>query len=76
MGRFLNPDNSAFQIMFRHLLWNKDANTALKQIRDKKYPESLLHYTGKILLIGINYDKNNKTHQCVIEKYLKIDLVD
>lgn len=35
----------------------------------KKYPESLLQYTGDILLVGINYDKKSKAHQCIIEKF-------
>ena len=53
------------------LKWNKTADTALQQIKDKKYPESLLGYAGNILLVGINYDKEKKEHQCVIEKYQK-----
>ena len=50
------------------LKWNQDADTAIQQIREKKYPESLLGYTGDILLVGVNYDKKSKIHQCVIEK--------
>lgn len=53
------------------LKWNKDVKTALQQIKKKKYPESILNYTGDILLVGINYDKTSKEHQCVIEKYRK-----
>ena len=48
---------------------NKSAHTELQQIKDKKYPESLLQYTGNILLVGINYDKKSKAHECVIEEY-------
>ena len=33
------------------------------------YPDSVLHYTGDILLVAINYDKNSKKHQCLIEEY-------
>lgn len=51
------------------LKWNRNARTALAQIKDKKYPSSILNYTGDILLVGINYDKNSKEHQCMIEKY-------
>ena len=51
--------------------WNKDSATALQQIKDKQYPESILNYTGDILLVGINYDKGTKEHQCMIEKYEK-----
>lgn len=53
------------------LKWNKSAKTALQQIYEKEYPCSLLEYTGNILLVGINYDKKSKTHQCKIEEYQK-----
>lgn len=52
------------------LKWNKNVSTAIRQIKDKKYPASLVQYTGKILFVGINYDKKNKEHQCVIEKHV------
>ena len=50
------------------LKWNRNAHTALQQIEDKKYPSSVLNYTGDILLVGINYDKESKEHQCMIKK--------
>ena len=53
------------------LKWNKNAQTAMMQIKDKKYPSSILNYTDEILLVGINYDKNSKEHQCLTEKYEK-----
>lgn len=53
------------------LKWNKNAKTALQQIKDRNYPESLLQYTGNILIVGISYDKKSKLHQCNIEKYEK-----
>ncbi|MFR9074478.1 MAG: hypothetical protein ACLVJU_15615 [Blautia sp.] len=46
--------------MVVELKWNKSAQTALNQIADKKYPESLRQYTGEVLLVGINYDKKVK----------------
>jgi len=49
------------------LKWNKSADTAIKQIKNKKYPEVLRDYKGNILLIGINYCKKSKKHECVIE---------
>ena len=51
--------------------WNKNAQTALQQIKSKRYPDSILNYTGDILLVAINYDKISKEHQCLIEKYKK-----
>ena len=53
------------------LKWNQNARTALQQIREKNYPASILDYTGEILLVGINYDRDSKQHQCQIEKYEK-----
>ena len=53
------------------LKWNKNAQTALKQIKDKKYPDSILYYTGEILLVGISYVSKTKEHHCIIEKYEK-----
>ena len=53
------------------LKWNQNAKTALQQIKDRKYPDSILNYTGNILLIEINYDKANKEHHCLIESFEK-----
>ena len=54
------------------LKYNKDADAAISQIRRKQYPAKVAQYQGELLLVGINYDKNLKTHQCKIEKTLKI----
>ena len=54
------------------LKWNQNVQTAMKQIKDREYPQSILHYTGNMLLVGINYDKKSKEHECVIETYEKI----
>lgn len=53
------------------LKWNQKAQTAMQQIKLKKYPSSILDYTGDILLVAINYDKKEKEHQCLIEEYEK-----
>ena len=53
------------------LKWNQNAQTAMQQIKNKKYPTAIENYTGDILLVGISYDKNCKEHQCLIEKYEK-----
>jgi hypothetical protein len=57
------------------LKYNKDADTAVNQIKDRNYPQRLEHYKGNILLVGINYDKGIentsdefKHHTCKIEK--------
>ena len=51
------------------LKWNKNARTALQQIKEKRYPASIKGYTGNILLVGINYDEKTKVHECLIEQY-------
>lgn len=53
------------------LKWNKDVDTAINQIYNKNYPQSLLQYTGHVLLVGISYDKKTKVHKCKIEEYNK-----
>ena len=53
------------------LKWNKDVATALSQIKEKRYAESLKDYAGSILLVAINYDKKTKEHSCSIEKIMK-----
>lgn len=50
------------------LKWNKNAKTAMEQIKNKDYPEAIKQYTGNIILVAINYDKKSKNHECIIEK--------
>ena len=55
--------------MVVELKWDKSAEGAISQIKDKKYVTALEEYKGNILLVGINYDRKTKEHQCKIEKY-------
>ena len=50
---------------------NKSASAAIDQILAKNYPAKIADYTGDILLVGINYDRETKTHTCKIEKITK-----
>ena len=50
------------------LKWDKDAKTALDQIRERQYVKALDGYTGEILLVGASYDTKSKKHTCRIEK--------
>jgi len=50
------------------LKYDKDANSAISQIHRKQYPDKVAQYSGELLLVGINYDKTQKTHNCTIEK--------
>lgn len=58
-----------YPAMVVELKWDKKAETAIKQIKDKDYSDTVKQYTGEILLVGISYDKKTKKHECVIEKY-------
>ena len=60
-------DANAYPPMVVELKWNKTADAAIAQIKNKKYPDALEGYDN-ILLVGINYDKDSKEHECVIEK--------
>ena len=50
------------------LKWKQTAQTALDQIRERHYPESMKDYTGEVILCGITYEKNEKEHTCKIER--------
>ncbi len=62
---------SRYPALVVELKWNEKASTALQQIKERHYTDSLLRYTGDILLVGINYDKKSKQHTCVIEELQK-----
>lgn len=49
------------------LKWDKSAVGALDQIKEKQYGNALKDYQGNLLLVGINYNKTTKKHECVIE---------
>ena len=68
---FLPRKNVSKPAMVVELKWDRTAEGAIRQIRDKKYVETLKKYTGDILLVGISYRKKSGRHQCVIERYRK-----
>jgi len=47
---------------------NKDADSAIAQIHRKQYPAKVAEYADRLLLVGINYDRETKQHTCRIEK--------
>ena len=47
--------------MIIELKYDKSAEGAIAQIKEKRYVESLKEYQGNMLLVGINYDKMTKT---------------
>ena len=61
-----------WQIQWKiELKWDKSAIGAIKQIKEKCYGNALRDYSGILLLVGINYNKSTKKHECVIESVQK-----
>ena len=50
---------------------NSCTETALNQIKEKKYFDSLSHYEGNLIFVAINYDEKSKKHECNIEHFIK-----
>ena len=63
--------NVAKPALVIELKFNHTADTAIDQIKRKDYPSKIAEYTGDILLVGINYDKETKQHTCKIERWQK-----
>jgi hypothetical protein len=57
--------------MIIELKYDKKVETAINQIKQKRYIKALEGYSGEVLLVGVNYDKDTKEHTCVIEKWEK-----
>ena len=58
--------------MVVELKYNKSADTAIRQIKEKRYHGALSGYGERILLVGIGYDaegKDKKHHTCTIEEW-------
>ena len=65
---YRNVDKPAIVI---ELKYNQSAEGAIKQIKEKQYVDALHGYVGDIVLVGINYNKKTKKHECEIERGLK-----
>ena len=50
------------------LKWDQSAEGAISQIKERECCRSLEEYQGDILLVGVNYNKKTKKHECVIEE--------
>jgi len=53
--------------MIVELKWNQSTGIALEQIKDRNYIRCLKDYHGKVLFVGVNYDKKSKKHTCQFE---------
>ena len=50
------------------LKYNKDAESAIKQIHERRYTGALKAVDDEIIVVGVNYDPGSKEHECVIER--------
>ncbi len=70
---YLPKKDSVLPVLVIELKWNQSAEGAIKQIRDRRYPDAVSGYGGDILLVGISYDREapagERRHRCRIERY-------
>jgi len=59
------PDKPALVV---ELKWDESADSAIRQIRERRYAGHLRAFSGRVLLVGINYDKATKRHECQIDE--------
>jgi hypothetical protein len=65
---YIPKKGSAMPVMVVELKWNRSADSAIDQIKNRNYPQALEDYGGDILLVGISYDDKTKKHSCRIER--------
>lgn len=65
---FLPRRHSDKPAIIIELKWDRSAQGAIGQIEEKKYTGALDSYAGNLLMVGINYNKKNKKHECIIKK--------
>ena len=53
------------------LKWNKSADSAIRQIKEKGYVDGVKDLGPDVLLVGISYDRGSKVYECRIEKWKK-----
>ena len=65
---YLPKPGCPYPALLIELKYNESTETALNQIKDKRYTGRLTHYMDNLLMVGINYDKETKKYTCKIEK--------
>lgn len=70
---YLPKPDALVPALLVELKWNQSADSAIRQIKDNKYPEALQDYKGELLLVGISYDKDlpagERRYACAIERW-------
>ena len=62
------PKKKQYPPIILELKYDKSAKDAIDQIYERHYIDKVKDYK-EILLVGINYDKKAKHHECIIETY-------
>ena len=67
---YVPRSNRNLPILLIEFKYNQSAEEALKQIKEKEYFSRYQNgdYPNDVLLIGINYNRKTKDHQCIIEE--------
>ena len=61
-----NVDSPAIVL---ELKYNRDADSAIAQIHRRQYPAKVAQHSSDLLFVGVNYDRETKTHECLIERW-------
>jgi hypothetical protein len=64
---FLPRQHTDSPALLVELKYDHTAESAIDQIRTRKYTGKLMDYSGTVLLVGISYDRKTRLHQCRIE---------
>ena len=63
------PQHAEKPALVIKLKWDRTAQTAIRQIKEKEYAGALADYAGEVLLVGVSYDKKTRQHEAVIEEW-------
>ena len=63
------PQHAEKPALVVELKWDRTAQTAIRQIKEKEYAGALADYAGEVLLVGVSYDKKTRQHEAVIEEW-------
>lgn len=58
--------------MIVELKFDGSAEGAIAQVRSRNYPQLVQEFTDRLLLVGVNYDRKSKRHECRIERWGKL----
>ena len=63
---FLPLTHTGKPALIVELKYNYTAVTAIQQIKDRNYTQALEGYAGEILLVGVNYNKEDKINRITV----------